>query len=506
MELDWADLSDIGRSGKRKNNQDYAGFFVPRDENQKLSSGSLFIVADGVGGAAHGEIASKYAVETVLHEYYKTPDVPVETRLKRAFLKANADIHSHATESGRYTKMATTLVAAVVKDNQLIVANVGDSRAYLIRKGEASQITRDHTLVAEMVRDGEMTEEEAAKSSRKSVLSRSIGGEATVVVDVFGPVNLEMGDRVLLCSDGLTRYANREMINTLSSGKDVEKATREMVGFAKKSGGVDNITVLLAETVVKSRTTRKMPTRVDEPALPEWQSAATEYPTVAEKKKRPSWAVFLGGLVVLSLAMIAILSQYQLLDRLDLIKNHATKTAIAVSVASTFEAEMATQTALSAAGPDYGVAGSLEGEQLGSPDEPTAQPSPQPSATTTAAPSATPEPTVKPEKTSTESALIAGGVWQCIYKVIPTDNLGLVLGKFGLGYDASKKYFYYDSCFEELEKKYQTCSESSYEIPNPSQISIGWYLIVYDSSVDGNEKAESWCTFNNNPGILYYPK
>ena len=207
-------LSDLGR--KRANNEDFIASFEPTDPAEQTASGSLYVVADGVGGAALGERASQYAAEKVLYEYYLHADIEVEERLIQIIEQVNDEIYSFADQSENITHMGTTLVAAAIRGDLLTVANVGDSRAYLIRAGEVTQITRDHNLVGELVNNGSMTEAEARTSKVKNRLTRALGSEEEIQVDIFSPIQLQPGDQVLLCSDGLTRYAQREDIANLT--------------------------------------------------------------------------------------------------------------------------------------------------------------------------------------------------------------------------------------------------------------------------------------------------
>lgn len=230
--------------GRRSNNEDYVAFYEPDDSKERFINGNVYIVADGVGGASIGERASSFATEKVLYEYKTHPEVEPPLRLKQAITKANHEIFEFAENKG--IRMATTMAVAVVIDSTLIVANVGDSRVYLIRKNEVKQITRDHNIVGELVRDKVMTEEEALRSKAKNKLTRSIGGNDEVHVDVFGPIELLPDDRILLCSDGLTRYALKKDIARLTDSGSPEQIVKNSILFAKKRGhgGADNISVI----------------------------------------------------------------------------------------------------------------------------------------------------------------------------------------------------------------------------------------------------------------------
>ena len=230
--------------GRRRNNEDFVDFYEPVDPVERQVRGCLYIVADGVGGAARGERASQYAAKKLLYEYYQNPDsIPGE--LKDILVRINRDIHEYAEESERVTRMATTLVAALIINGKLIIANVGDSRAYLIRDGTATQLSRDHNIVGEMVRNGELTEEQAQKSKLKNKLSRSLGGEAEVHVDVYPPIPLKPGDKILLCSDGLTRYALQGDIARMTAEGSLQEVIDRMVDFANRRGGEDNVSVMM---------------------------------------------------------------------------------------------------------------------------------------------------------------------------------------------------------------------------------------------------------------------
>ena len=238
-------LTDQGR--KRPHNEDFVEFFEPDDLDELRLSGNLYIVADGVGGASKGERASQYAAQKVLYEYYRYPEMDLGERLRQAFRLAGNEIYHYAEESERFMQMATTMVAAVIRGDTLTIANVGDSRAYLIRDGLIQQITRDHSFVGEMVRDNQMSEAEARRSRNKNRITRSLGGELNVKVDVFSDIALQPGDKILLCSDGLTRYTTSQNLQELTDLGEPEEIVQRLVDFANRSGGVDNISALLVE-------------------------------------------------------------------------------------------------------------------------------------------------------------------------------------------------------------------------------------------------------------------
>ncbi len=239
-----AGATDVGR--KRTHNEDFVGWFEPPDGPTRLASGCLYVVADGVGGAAYGERASRYAVQKVLAAYYRRTDAPPAERLVYAIQEASREIYEYSQQETVGRPVATTLVAAVVWQHTLIVANVGDSRAYLLRDGVAEQLTRDHNLGEELVRQGLMSAEEVRETRIRNRLTRSLGGRPAPEVDIFTRT-LQPGDRVLLCSDGLTRYASAEDLARLAAEGEPQEAVARLVAFANRAGGADNISALLVE-------------------------------------------------------------------------------------------------------------------------------------------------------------------------------------------------------------------------------------------------------------------
>jgi protein phosphatase len=232
---------------KRSRNEDFLAIHEPADPDELQSSGRLYIVTDGVGGAAQGDLASQYAAEKVLREYYRSSQLHPGSRLRQAMRQVGNEIYHYAAENLGPVHMATTMVAAAIWEDSLTIANVGDSRAYLFRNGSAQQLTRDHNLASELVRDGVITEEEAQNSPVKSRITRSLGGELDVFVDVFPDIPLRTGDRLLLCSDGLTRYARTEDLVQLATEGTLEEAVLRMIDYANEAGGIDNTTVILVE-------------------------------------------------------------------------------------------------------------------------------------------------------------------------------------------------------------------------------------------------------------------
>lgn len=228
-----------------------------RDNNQDdllVVEGALFVVADGMGGHVAGEVASREAVEAMRDAY----DGPGSTEdLRQAVRRANQAVWRRGTDEPSYRGMGTTVTAvAVVEGDRLAVANVGDSRTYLLRDKELVQLTRDHSFVQEAVRSGQLTPAQAESHPRRSQLTRALGVGDDVDVDVE-VVDPHTGDRLLLCSDGLWDEVGDELIAMVLGGRrDPEDAASELVRWAKEAGGRDNITVIVLEVVDGGETKR----------------------------------------------------------------------------------------------------------------------------------------------------------------------------------------------------------------------------------------------------------
>lgn len=238
LQLQVVALSDVGC--KRTNNEDSFGYDLEAE---------LFVVCDGMGGNAAGETASATAVRELV-EYFCRKDMPElahEERLFRSVVHANRQVYNMAQQSEELRGMGTTLVAACIDGRRLIVGNVGDSRAYFMRGGICTQITNDHSFVAEQVRSGSMNQEEAEASPLQSLITRAIGVTEEVEPDIFTG-NLQSGDILLLTSDGLTRYADAPTIAALIlAGENLTQACQSLIDLAKQHGAVDNVTCLLVQ-------------------------------------------------------------------------------------------------------------------------------------------------------------------------------------------------------------------------------------------------------------------
>ena len=234
-------LTDVGI--ERKINQDYVYFTLKQTGHLP----NLFIVADGMGGHKAGDVASRYTVDEFVSLIENATEKDDITVISEAVTKVNTMLLEKAKESPDYTGMGTTLVVATIKDEMLRVANVGDSRLYVIGTDGIRQITRDHSLVEEMVLAGQLSKSEARTHARKNVITRAIGVEEQVEPEMFS-IDLKENSKVLMCSDGLTNMLeDAEILSIVRNNADIEDAARMLIDRANENGGKDNISVIIVE-------------------------------------------------------------------------------------------------------------------------------------------------------------------------------------------------------------------------------------------------------------------
>ena len=232
--------TDVGMV--RDVNQDYV--FVSDTPIGSLPN--LLIVADGMGGHKAGEYASRFATEVVKEEIAKSREESPEAMMTQAIVTANQKLREEAEQDQRLHGMGTTLVVATIIDKTLYFANVGDSRLYLINNG-IKQLSKDHSLVQEMVRLGGINQEEAKHHPDKNIITRAVGGREKVEVDFF-EYRLKIGDTILMCTDGLSNMVeDEEILGIVRRSRDVVEAVEQLIESAKEHGGSDNIGVILAE-------------------------------------------------------------------------------------------------------------------------------------------------------------------------------------------------------------------------------------------------------------------
>ena len=222
----------------------HAGRKRRRNEDDYVVEPPLFAVADGMGGAQAGEVASHLATEA-FREFHPADGLDGEERLAAIIQEANRRIYERAQSDAHASGMGTTVTAALVVPGGVTIGHVGDSRAYRIRGGELEQLTQDHSLVADLMRSGRLTAEEAERHPQRSVITRALGTDAEVDVDTM-TIEAEPGDVFLICSDGLTTMVgNDAILRAVRESRDLQGAANALVKAANRSGGEDNVTVVL---------------------------------------------------------------------------------------------------------------------------------------------------------------------------------------------------------------------------------------------------------------------
>lgn len=238
-------ITDVGQ--KRTVNQD----FVFTSETPVGNLPNLFVVADGMGGHKAGDFASSYAVEILLSTIREDENSNPVKIIRAAIENANTQLLREASDNEAMSGMGTTMVLVTIVGHYAYVANVGDSRLYLIDENKISQITKDHSLVEEMVRMGEISRDDARNHPDKNIITRALGAGRDVDVDFFD-IRLTPGDILLLCSDGLSNMVTDEDIRqVILTSETLEEAGRRLVSMANDNGGRDNIAVVLVEPETK---------------------------------------------------------------------------------------------------------------------------------------------------------------------------------------------------------------------------------------------------------------
>ncbi|MDW7675060.1 MAG: Stp1/IreP family PP2C-type Ser/Thr phosphatase [Bacillota bacterium] len=228
-------LTDKGHI--RKSNED--SFLCCKRRN-------LFVVADGMGGHVAGEVASKVAIQTINARLCHDVIENCNENLYQAVLEANTEVYSMSTENNEYDGMGTTLTAVLIDDAKAYINHVGDSRAYLIRQGGINLLTKDHSLVSELVRSGQITSKEAESHPQKHMLTRALGTSPIVKVDRL-EYDLAPQDYIVLCTDGLTNHVSEQLILEVIKNNEIHRAAESLVNMALEEGGLDNITVIIVK-------------------------------------------------------------------------------------------------------------------------------------------------------------------------------------------------------------------------------------------------------------------
>jgi protein phosphatase len=243
LQLNIGNYSDVGKT--RDINEDYFGSFSG-------SFGSLLLVCDGMGGHKGGEIASRLTVETISNYFEKLNDsYNISEEINKSLEAANTSIILKAKEDPELNDMGSTVVLVLVKDGLAYYTSLGDSRIYKIRDGVLQQITKDNSLVQQMVDSNIITEDEAKVHPKKNVITKALGTNDELEPEFYEPFKLQVNDKLILCSDGLTAHVDEEEIFQLSENNPPQEAAQKLVELANERGGTDNITVQIAAVGVK---------------------------------------------------------------------------------------------------------------------------------------------------------------------------------------------------------------------------------------------------------------
>ena len=242
--VQYASLTDVGM--RRSANQDSLAVRLCKEYSEWEQCGHFFAVADGMGGHSVGDLASRISVETLPLAYFKMDAESIPERLRAAIIAANQAINDKARENPEFADMGTTCSTLALSPHGAYVGQVGDSRVYRVRNGTIEQLSFDHSLQWEMMRQGRATMENVDMLHPRNVITRCLGPDQNLVVDVEGPFHVQTGDRFVICSDGLTGHVSDSEIGTVVSSLAPARAARLLINLANCRGGADNITVVVA--------------------------------------------------------------------------------------------------------------------------------------------------------------------------------------------------------------------------------------------------------------------
>ena len=292
--LECAELSDIGM--RRANNQDSKMVRLANDEESWNDRGHFFMVADGMGAHAAGELASQLAVDGVTHLYFKYTEFSPLEALRKAMVETNSEVHRRGQANTDFLNMGTTASSLLLLPQGAIAGHIGDSRVYRLRDQQLEQLTRDHSLVWELKAAGHLTDGgDLAQTIPSNVITRSLGPSASVDVDFEGPWPIALDDVFLLCSDGLTGKVEDEELATILSYLSPPDAASLLVDLANLRGGPDNITVIVVKVANSDMVTNLSGNRV--------------MPKRAEKQRAPtSPVVGVGVAVCLLIALVLVIT------------------------------------------------------------------------------------------------------------------------------------------------------------------------------------------------------
>lgn len=270
--LQYASRSDVGM--KRQNNEDNCAVALCPEDSMWLTRGHLFIVADGMGGHEVGELASKTAVDTIRHLYFKTPQEQAKSAIRQAMDEANAAIYDIGSKNRDFKRMGTTCSSLIISGEGFIIGHVGDSRIYRVRDERIDQLSFDHTVASENKLRNRRTPTAANVDVEKfgHVLTRCLGPDPKVKVDVEGPYEYMPGDIFILCSDGVTKYLSDTEIGIIAKSLPVPEAAKFIINLSNLRGGADNSTVIIVRiSDQEGKSKQPLTKEYDLPTVqPEW--------------------------------------------------------------------------------------------------------------------------------------------------------------------------------------------------------------------------------------------
>lgn len=245
QKIRYAVNSDLGC--RRQNNEDNCGAQLAINEKVYNDRGHLFVVADGMGGHAVGELASKTVVDTIINTFHRPSDLNAKKALEHSIADANAEVNKIGDRNRDFQRMGTTCSSLVLSEEGAIVGHVGDSRVYRVRNDRTEQLTFDHSLQWELAKKTGRSLEEIEQEEPKNVITRCLGPETTIPIDIEGPHRIDPGDVYVLCSDGLTNYLDDREIGLIAKQLPAEEATELLINLACIRGGADNITAIVVQ-------------------------------------------------------------------------------------------------------------------------------------------------------------------------------------------------------------------------------------------------------------------
>jgi protein phosphatase len=238
-----AELTDVGM--RRSNNQDAYAALLATDVESWQKRGHVFVVADGMGAHAAGELASKMAADGIPHNYYKMREESAPDAIRKTVRQVNEEIHRRGQANAEFHGMGTTACTLILLPQGALVAHVGDSRVYRLRGGKYEQLTFDHSLLWEMSASGQFSKDSLPNLVPKNIITRSLGPHKNVQVDLEGPFPLEVGDTFLMCSDGLSGQVKDEEMGAILTALPPAEAAQVLIDLGNLRGGPDNITVVI---------------------------------------------------------------------------------------------------------------------------------------------------------------------------------------------------------------------------------------------------------------------